>query len=97
MAYDRPSSKLLNFLKKNFNLRDYCPQANNFVVFNDYFRPPAIFEETKSTDKASKWPEPKKVIDTDYKAKTTDNWHVSKLPEKKWPDPKPARTLEMAS
>lgn len=37
MAYDRPSIKLLSFLKKHFNLYEYIPQANNFVVFNDYF------------------------------------------------------------
>jgi alpha-tubulin N-acetyltransferase 1 len=37
IAYDRPSNKLLNFLQKNFNLVDYVPQNNNFVVYNDYF------------------------------------------------------------
>lgn len=37
LAYDRPSSKLLSFLKKYFNLVDYVPQNNNFVVYDDYF------------------------------------------------------------
>jgi hypothetical protein len=37
LAYDRPSNKLLRFLEKNFNLIDYIPQNNNFVVYNDYF------------------------------------------------------------
>ncbi|CBZ50587.1 conserved hypothetical protein [Neospora caninum Liverpool] len=37
IAYDRPSSKMLSFLKKFFALREYIPQANNFVVFNVYF------------------------------------------------------------
>lgn len=37
IAYDRPSKKLLNFLKKYYNLIDYVPQNNNFVVYNRYF------------------------------------------------------------
>ena len=37
MGYDRPSFKFLNFLKKYYNLEDYVPQNNNYVVFNDYF------------------------------------------------------------
>lgn len=37
LAYDRPSIKLLSFLKKYFNLVDYVPQNNNFVVYDDYF------------------------------------------------------------
>lgn len=38
LGYDRPSFKFLNFLKKYYNLQDYVPQNNNFVVFNDYFK-----------------------------------------------------------
>jgi hypothetical protein len=37
LAYDRPSPKLLGFLKKHYGLNQYVPQNNNFVVFNDYF------------------------------------------------------------
>lgn len=37
LAYDRPSSKLVAFLKKHYNLASYLPQNNNFIVFNDYF------------------------------------------------------------
>ena len=33
LAYDRPSSKLLSFLNKYFQLASYVPQNNNFVVF----------------------------------------------------------------
>ena len=36
LAYDRPSSKFLAFLKKYYNLEDYLPQTNNFVVFKEY-------------------------------------------------------------
>lgn len=36
-AYDRPSPKLLGFLKKYFNLKNYAPQSNNYVVFDEYF------------------------------------------------------------
>ena len=38
LAYDRPSFKFMNFLKKYYGLNDYVPQNNNFVVFNDYFK-----------------------------------------------------------
>lgn len=34
-AYDRPSPKLLGFLRKHYNLTDYIPQNNNYVVFRD--------------------------------------------------------------
>jgi len=37
LAYDRPSPKLLGFLRKHFGLSRYVPQANNFVVFDAYF------------------------------------------------------------
>ena len=32
-GYDRPSPKLLAFLRKHFGLADFVPQSNNFVVF----------------------------------------------------------------
>merc|ERR1719353_1713836 len=37
LAYDRPSPKLLGFLRKHYSLSAYTPQNNNFVVFNRYF------------------------------------------------------------
>ena len=37
LGYDRPSPKLLSFLKKHYKLVDYVPQNNNFVVYNNYF------------------------------------------------------------
>ena len=37
LAYDRPSPKLIGFLKKHYELADYVPQNNNYVVFNRYF------------------------------------------------------------
>jgi alpha-tubulin N-acetyltransferase 1 len=37
LAYDRPSPKLLGFLKKHFSLSAYTPQNNNFVVFHRHF------------------------------------------------------------
>ena len=37
IAYDRPSKKLLKFLKKHYGLANYVSQANNFVVFSSYF------------------------------------------------------------
>lgn len=37
LAYDRPSPKLIGFLRKYFGLSDFVPQSNNFVVFQQYF------------------------------------------------------------
>jgi hypothetical protein len=37
LAYDRPSPKLIAFLKKHYSLINFTPQNNNFVVFNEYF------------------------------------------------------------
>jgi len=39
LAYDRPSHKLLGFLRKHYGLSRYIPQTINFVVFNEYYRP----------------------------------------------------------
>ena len=36
-GYDRPSPKFLAFLRKHYHLASYVPQANNFVVFREYF------------------------------------------------------------
>jgi alpha-tubulin N-acetyltransferase 1 len=36
LAYDRPSAKFLSFLKQYYNLYQFIPQANNFVVFKEY-------------------------------------------------------------
>lgn len=41
LGYDRPSPKLLGFLRKHYQLASYVPQGNNFVVFNAYFDTPA--------------------------------------------------------
>lgn len=38
IAYDRPSPKFIGFLRKYYNLLNYVPQNNNFVVFNEYFQ-----------------------------------------------------------
>ena len=38
MGYDRPSHKYLSFLNKYYGLKDYYPQSNNYVVFDDYFQ-----------------------------------------------------------
>lgn len=37
LGYDRPSSKFLSFLSKYYGLENFVKQANNFVVFNNYF------------------------------------------------------------
>mmetsp|Transcript_2584 Transcript_2584/g.6601 ORF Transcript_2584/g.6601 Transcript_2584/m.6601 type:complete len:384 (+) Transcript_2584:66-1217(+) len=37
LAYDRPSPKLIGFLRKHYSLCSFQPQNNNFVVFDEYF------------------------------------------------------------
>ena len=37
LAYDRPSPKLIGFLRKHFNLSRARLQENNYVVFDDLF------------------------------------------------------------
>uniref|UniRef100_A0A8D0H7A2 Alpha tubulin acetyltransferase 1 n=1 Tax=Sphenodon punctatus TaxID=8508 RepID=A0A8D0H7A2_SPHPU len=37
LAVDRPSEKLLCFLRKHYSLRETIPQVNNFVVFEGFF------------------------------------------------------------
>lgn len=49
IAIDRPSHKFLSFMKKHFNLYEYFPQTNNFVVFKEYFD--AIQTENKEKRK----------------------------------------------
>lgn len=38
IAYDRPSSKLLKFLAKHYDLVSYVPQNNNFVIYEAYWK-----------------------------------------------------------
>uniref|UniRef100_A0A8C8RIV5 Alpha tubulin acetyltransferase 1 n=1 Tax=Pelusios castaneus TaxID=367368 RepID=A0A8C8RIV5_9SAUR len=37
LAVDRPSEKLLCFLRKHYNLKGTIPQVNNFVIFEGFF------------------------------------------------------------
>jgi len=51
-AYDRPSPKLIGFLRKHYGLADFVPQQNKFVIFAQYFaaRPvvaPSIYDSVK--------------------------------------------------
>ena len=36
-AYDRPSPKLIGFLRKHYGLQDFVPQQNKFVIFEQFF------------------------------------------------------------
>lgn len=36
-AYDRPSPKLIGFLRKHYNLANFVPQQNNYVIFEEFF------------------------------------------------------------
>eukprot|EP00916_Digyalum_oweni_P022757 GHVL01037674.1.p1 GENE.GHVL01037674.1~~GHVL01037674.1.p1 ORF type:complete len:380 (+),score=75.93 GHVL01037674.1:50-1189(+) len=48
LGYDRPSSKFLAFLSKYFKLTQYCPQANNFVVFDEFFSHGCVPNQNRS-------------------------------------------------
>ena len=37
LAYDRPSHRLLGFVRKHYGLANYSAQANNFVVYKEYW------------------------------------------------------------
>ena len=37
VAYDRPSGKLICFLRRHFGLQDYVNQSNNYVVFRRFW------------------------------------------------------------
>ncbi|GES85857.1 alpha-tubulin N-acetyltransferase-like [Rhizophagus clarus] len=36
LAFDRPSHKFKSFLKKYYDLENFIPQPNNFVIFDEY-------------------------------------------------------------
>ena len=42
LAYDRPTLRLLSFLKKNYRLDNYIPQSNSFIIFDNFFSPDSI-------------------------------------------------------
>lgn len=46
LAYDRPSPKLIGFLRKHYHLAEFVPQQNNFVVFNRFFEKRAAPKQT---------------------------------------------------
>ena len=51
LGYDRPSPKLLGFLRKHYSLSNYEAQANNFVVFKSYFdAPPPADSSSRARD-----------------------------------------------
>ncbi|XP_014875126.1 alpha-tubulin N-acetyltransferase 1 isoform X2 [Poecilia latipinna] len=53
LAYDRPSTKLLAFLARHYNLRQSVPQVNNFVAFEDFFHKRA---EVRQEQRTLPWP-----------------------------------------
>ena len=42
LAYDRPTLRLLSFLKKNYGLDNYITQNNSFIIFDEFFSPNSI-------------------------------------------------------
>lgn len=38
LAIDRPSEKLISFLKKHYGLSGIIPQVNNYVIFSGFFK-----------------------------------------------------------
>ena len=61
LGYDRPSLKLINFLRKHFGLVQYQRQANHFVVFDKYWTQPMLRSSLASGNpfaRLSKLPQP---------------------------------------
>lgn len=50
LAYDRPSPKLKGFLSKHYGLKNFVPQSNNFIVFDDYFEDTAKVNQIGPSD-----------------------------------------------
>ena len=42
LAFDRPTLRLLSFLKKNYGLDNYLTQENSFIIFDKFFEPESI-------------------------------------------------------
>ena len=38
LAIDRPSEKLISFLRKHYSLTGIIPQVNNYVIFSGFFK-----------------------------------------------------------
>ena len=67
LAYDRPSFKMIAFLRKHYGLKDYLKQTNNFVLFNEFFQEQsAITVDKKSMPTYSEH----------YKAQPVDNTYT---------------------
>ena len=48
IAYDRPTLRLLSFLKKNYRLDNYITQNNSFIVFDNFFLSDSIpYQDTE--------------------------------------------------
>ena len=62
IAYDRPSPKLLGFLKKHFGLSFFIPQNNNFVIFKDFFDSSYRIPSKNDEVKQSKQPKAEKQL-----------------------------------
>jgi alpha-tubulin N-acetyltransferase 1 len=53
LAIDRPSPKMLGFMKKHYGLSAFAPQVNNFVVFDRFFDRTSVTERGKLIRAAS--------------------------------------------
>ena len=53
LGYDRPSNKLIAFCAKHFGLKSYTPQANHFVVFDEYWNARRVPSRRSGTQQLS--------------------------------------------
>uniref|UniRef100_A0A0B6ZLV3 Alpha-tubulin N-acetyltransferase n=1 Tax=Arion vulgaris TaxID=1028688 RepID=A0A0B6ZLV3_9EUPU len=66
LAIDRPSSKLLSFMAKHYNLHVIIPQVYNFVIFEGFF------------NNRSAWRQPNfQHLDNDISKNVQNNWMMS--------------------
>ncbi|KPI83066.1 hypothetical protein ABL78_7908 [Leptomonas seymouri] len=57
LAIDRPSPKMLGFMKKYYGLSAFSPQVNNFVVFDRFFDGTSVTERGRLIRAASPSPQ----------------------------------------
>jgi alpha-tubulin N-acetyltransferase 1 len=60
LAIDRPSQKFLSFMGRHYGLKDFIPQNNNFVVYNQYFAPQSRHVPSRARAAEVTEPEPRR-------------------------------------
>jgi len=69
LAVDRPSHKFFSFLARHFQLKNYHPQPNNFVVFREFFSQNRLGAgASRDSDSNSNTPKPQAPVAEDLRS-----------------------------